>query len=198
MLISQLPVLILLLVLSPRSSLAWICFPPPHLLPPMRDCLTLIAGIDYLSNMPREQIRKRWGRHFTSTAMTERLPKWYWIDNRGEPNACGIVVDVDDRYIAAVDTFRLEDVARAATEVYAQCLLQRGQIGLDFPSEGGHAFAKVMRLVGPPPVLRLGAEMADEGNKEESVRRLVLPNGKGVLFVADTEPGGRRNVSATG
>ncbi|KAI4174878.1 MAG: hypothetical protein LQ346_008163 [Caloplaca aetnensis] len=194
---SQLPILLSLLVLSPLSSLAWICFPPPHLLPPTRDCLTLIAGIDYLSNLPRERIPKRWARHFTSTAMTERLPKWYWIDNKQEPNACGIVVDVDDRDTAAVDTFRLEDVARAATEVYAQCLMQRGQIGLDFPSEGGHAFAKVMRLVGPPPGLRLGAEMVDEGNREENVRRLVLPNGKGVLFVSDTEPGGRRNISAT-
>ncbi|KAL8901924.1 MAG: hypothetical protein Q9207_004965 [Kuettlingeria erythrocarpa] len=196
MLTSQLPILLFLLLLSPLSSLAWICFPPPHLLPPTRDCLTRIAGIDYLSNMPREQIRKRWGRHFASTAMTERLPKWYWIDNRGEPNACAIVVDVDDRYATVVDIFRLEDVARAATEVYAQCLLQRGQIGLDFPSEEGRAFAKVMRLVGPPPVLRLGAEMVDE-EKKKNVRRLILPNGRGVLFVSDTEPGGRHNVSAT-
>lgn len=189
MLTRQLP---LLLLLSPLSSFAWICFPPPHLLPTSSDCLTLIAGMDYLSNLPRNRVKKRWGRHFPSTPMTERLPKWYYIEEHRQPSTCAIVVDVQDAYSSTVESFRLEDVTRAGMEVYAQCLLQKGQIGLDFPSEEGHAFAKMERM-DVPPILRLGAALG-EGR---GVRRVVLPGGQGVLIVSDAPSGGRRNVSVT-
>lgn len=188
-------VLTSLLILLPTISLAWICFPPPHLLPTSEDCLALIFGLDYLSRVDTEA--KRWGRHLPSTTQTEQLPKWFdVVDGQGRHSTCAIVVDVAPLDSAAVGHFRIKDVADAAKSVFVQCLIKRGQVGLGFPSEDTHMFAKVVRYdrvsspVVPPP-------RAGRIDREGNVRMQALPHGKGFLYIGSGEPRERHNVSET-
>ncbi|KAI4168720.1 MAG: hypothetical protein LQ343_006156 [Gyalolechia ehrenbergii] len=196
------PGFLFLILILPTLSLAWICYPPTHLLPESVDCVALILGLEQLSRLPADEGAKRWSRHLPSTERTEQLPKWYYIVEEQRPATCAIVVDADEREPSIVATFRLEDVVDAAKIVYSRCLIQKGQVGLEFPSEEGHVFAKVERLDRlPPGLLQLGTGGADgkgDGDgKNGGVRKEVLPNGMGVLYIADTEPGWRRNISET-
>lgn len=182
-----------LLAFSPTLSFAWICFPPPGIRPISRDCRTLILGLKELSLLPHENHLQRWGRHLPTTALrTVHLPKWYWLDEGPQPpTTCAVVVDVDGIDFFAVDTFRLKDVAAAAQTVYAQCLSQRDQLGLEFPSEEAHVYAKVVRFGGAPgPGLM-------RGDRKGGVRRVVLPGARVVLVISDEGPGGERNGSTT-
>lgn len=93
-------------------------------------------------------------------------------------------------------TFRLENVADAARTVFSQCVDRRKQVGLEFPSEDvGTVVLKMMRLDGIPTRLIKGAGGGMEGG-EGRVRRVVLPEGRGTLYVADKLPESF-NVSAT-
>ena len=78
--------------------------------------------------------------------------------------------------------------------VYRRCLVEKGQVGLEFPGEG-HIFAKLMRLEGPP-----GLALAKAGGlrveEQEQERRVVVPaaaggEGKGILVMSGMEPGQR-------
>ena len=69
----------------------------------------------------------------------------------------------------------------AADIAFYECLVGKEQIGLEFPTEEGHVYAKVMRMEGIPD---LG--LLSRGRLKEGVRRVVLPDGK-VLVVADGE-----------
>ncbi|KAI4111190.1 MAG: hypothetical protein LQ345_006839, partial [Seirophora villosa] len=149
------------------------------------DCLTLIAGLDALALMPGTSGPKRWGRNLPPSPSTEHIPRYYWIeDDRPEipPPTCAVVVDMGpDTW--AVDTFGLWEVAGAAREVYGMCLLGRGQVGLEFPGEDGHAFVRLARLDGRPPGgVGLGLGLG---------RRVKLEGGAGWLRIVDGE------VSAT-
>ncbi|KAL8942692.1 MAG: hypothetical protein Q9211_001290 [Gyalolechia sp. 1 TL-2023] len=188
-----------LLLILPNLSFAWICYPPAHLLPTRDDCEALINGLYYLSRTPPDAGVKNWGRHLPSTEFTEQLPRLYYVVNK-PPSTCGILVDTHESDASVVATFRLVDVADAVQVVYTQCLNQRHQVGLEFPTEEARVFAKVIRLDGlPSRLLKLGPWRADgHGNavgEDGGVRREVLPNGMGVLYIADAEPGWRRNIS---
>ncbi|KAL8729113.1 MAG: hypothetical protein Q9166_004944 [cf. Caloplaca sp. 2 TL-2023] len=185
-----LPTLVLLF-LSSYSS-AYVCFPPPGPLPTFRDCRAVIQGIDWLSHRPLENIPKQWGRHLDTGAHTERLPRWYYIEGRQPPTTCAVLVDVDGMDFLSVDTFPLRDVVVAAEIAFSQCLVGKRQIGLEFPSEEGHAYAKLTRLDGRPPHQALL-----KGAKDGEVRRIALPD-KSVLNIVDAdfmEGAGARNKS---
>ena len=86
---------------------------------------------------------KAWGRNLPTTDTTQNLPKVFWIAGPG-PTTCAIHVDVDSYNVWAVDNFRLSDVAFAADNVIAQCLIPKGKIGLAYPAgPDGHVHAKV-------------------------------------------------------
>ena len=139
--------LLLLLLLSPTIILAWVCNPPTHLLPTRFDCLILINGLDELSRNPIENQLKRWSRHLPSTAHTEQLPKWFYVVAPGDPpTTCAIEVDAADAY--DVDTFSLSDIVQASKTVCIECLGRRKQLGLEFPTEGGHSYVKLVRYAG--------------------------------------------------
>ena len=167
-----------LLSLSSLSS-AWVCFPAPDILPVASDCVAVINGIDWFSRLPGENVQKRWGRHLPVTPDTETLPRWYWIEGRQPPTTCAVVLDVDGMDFWEIDTFRLSAVARATTTVYSKCLVNKGQIGLDFPSEEGHVYAKLERLSGRPPLLGL-----PKGSGNGTAQGVVLPDNS-VLYIAD-------------
>ena len=86
---------------------------------------------------------KVWGRELPTTTETQQVPKVFWIAGRG-PTTCAIHVDVDAFSPFAVDSFRLSDVASAAEEVIAQCLVPQRKTGLAYPVVAdGHVYAKV-------------------------------------------------------
>ena len=86
---------------------------------------------------------KVWGRELPTTLDTQKVPKVFWISGRG-PTTCAIHVDVDAYSPFAVDSFRVSDVASAAEEVIAQCLVPARKVGLAYPAGvDGHVYAKV-------------------------------------------------------
>lgn len=91
-----------------------------------------------------------------------------------------MLVDVEGAAFFSVDTFPLRNVAVAADIAFYECMVGKQQIGLDFPSEEGHVYAKVMRLEGRPHLSSL------RGGFGDGVRRVVLPD-RSVLVVADGE-----------
>ena len=88
---------------------------------------------------------KAWGRRLPTTDDTQKVPKLFWIGGRG-PVTCAVHVDVDDYDPIAVDNFRLSDVAAAAEDVIAQCLIPKGKVGLAYPAgPDGYVHAKVRK-----------------------------------------------------
>ncbi|KAL9017994.1 MAG: hypothetical protein Q9185_004663 [Variospora sp. 1 TL-2023] len=202
MIASQLLLSFLLLLLLPTLSPAWTCYPPQHLLPLRQDCVALILGLHHLSTLPADEADKRWSRHLPTTSRTEQLPKWYYIvDEQRPPNTCTILVDAaTDRDDAAVGNFGLRDVVSAGKAVYEACLVNKGQVGLEFPSEDAYIVAKMLRLDRSPPGIMEGpmdgkalGGWRNRGRGRE--REVRLPDGRGVLHIADVVPGRRRNVS---
>ncbi|KAI4218302.1 MAG: hypothetical protein L6R36_009026 [Xanthoria steineri] len=182
----------ILLTLLAFSS-AYVCFPPPGPLPLYRDCLALVNGIEWLSRQPYENLAKQWGRHLATSAHTEKLPRWYYIEERQPSTTCMVLVDVEGAAFYSVGTFPLRNVAVAADVAYHDCLIGKQQIGLEFPSEESHIYAKVMRLEGRPHLKKFGVA------SEERWRRVVLPD-RSVLVVADgpwTQGVTDKNVSAS-
>ena len=93
--------------------------------------------------MPYENRMMAWGRELPTSLDTQQVPKVFWISGRG-PTTCAIHVDVDAYSPFAVDSFRLSDVASAAEEVIAQCLIPKRKVGLAYPvGVDGHVYAKV-------------------------------------------------------
>ena len=185
-------------IVSTLSTLsrAWVCYPPPHLLPTDMDCLNLIMALDRLRYKPEENRMKVWSRHLSSTSHTEMLPRWYHIvDPSKPPSTCAILVDAaanDD-----VATFRLTDVVSASMVVHTYCLTQRRQVGLEFPSENGHVFAKIVRMTaGVPQLLRPGMDVAENGTRMKDWSRWKLPHGDGFLYMSGENPRGSSNASA--
>ena len=120
-----------------------ICITSPGLLPTIRDCIDIAEAVGWLSQLPRENDMKAWGRGLPTTSDTQQIPKVFWISGRG-PVTCAIHVDVDAYSPFAVESFRLSDVALAAEEVIAQCLIPKRKIGLVYPvGVDGHVYAKV-------------------------------------------------------
>lgn len=124
------------------------CMPPPGILPNLPDCRDLTNAIAYVSRLPGENVRKSWGRGLPETPDTVRLPKVYWLSDRG-PTTCAVHVDVSADDYLAVDEFRLRSVGVAAERVVAQCLLRLSQIGLSYPSSSRHVYAKIIRTDSP-------------------------------------------------
>ncbi|KAL8836474.1 MAG: hypothetical protein Q9170_002907 [Blastenia crenularia] len=182
-------IILALLTLLPALSSAWICFPPVQALPTRTDCVALILGLDHISKLPADQGAKRWGRHLSTGPRTEKLPRWYYIVNEAHPPAtCAIMVDSGGDP-GEVDTFLLADVVDAAKDVYSACLVEKGQVGLEFPGNG-HIYAQLKRLDTTPGKLNV----ASEGNGNGLGRTEALPDGR-VLYILDTEPGTQRNGS---
>ncbi|KAL8790653.1 MAG: hypothetical protein Q9213_000501 [Squamulea squamosa] len=173
----SLPILLTSLFLLSICS-AYICFPPPGPLPYYRDCRTLIDGIELLSYQPHENIAKHWGRHLPTAAYSERLPRWYYISGTERAHTCLVVVDIGETDLTSVGVFPLRNVAVAASIAFFECLVGKQQIGLEFATDEGPVYVKVMKLEGRPPS---GLSSAGDG---EGVRRVVLPDEK-VLHIAD-------------
>ena len=132
------------------ASSAAICTSARGLLPTIRDCHDIAEAISLLSRNPSENTMKAWGRRLPTTPDTEMVPKVFWISGRG-PTTCAIHVDVDAYDPWAVDDFRLSDVASAADEVIAQCLVAKSKLGLAYPAGlDGHVHAKVKNFEGRP------------------------------------------------
>ncbi|KAI4239074.1 MAG: hypothetical protein LQ349_000651 [Xanthoria aureola] len=189
LILRTLPLLLLLIL----PTTAYVCY-PTHPLPYRTDCMTLILGLSHLSKQPRDIANKHWGRTLSTGPRTEMLPRWYYLVDESQPAAtCGIVVDAggDPR---EVGVFSLADVVEAMRMVYRRCLVEKGQVGLEFPGEG-HIFAKLMRLEGPPG-LALAKAGGGRVEEQEQERRVVVPavaggKGKGVLVMSGMEPGER-------
>ncbi|KAL8859872.1 MAG: hypothetical protein Q9178_003705 [Gyalolechia marmorata] len=189
-----LPTLLSLLSLFTLSS-SYVCFPPFGPLPTYHDCITLMNALDILSHQPDADIAKHWGRHVPTTAHSENLPRWYYVEEELQPpTTCAVVVDVDGMELSYVETFSLRDVVEAAHIAFFECLVERAQIGLDFPAEWGHVYAKMMRMDGRP-LARLG-----RGAGGGSRRRVVLPDKKVLNIVSGArliEGIARGNLSET-
>ena len=126
---------------------AAICTSARGLLPTISDCKDIAEAIHWLSRLPNENNMKAWGRGLPSTLDTEKVPKVFWISGRG-PTTCAVHVDVDAYDTLAVDDFRVSDVASAADEVIAQCLVKKSKVGLAYPAGmDGHVHAKVIVFV---------------------------------------------------
>lgn len=124
-------------------SRAAICTSGSAPLPTLTDCQDIAEAVRWLSRLPGENEMKAWGRRLPTTDATQKVPKVFWISGRG-PVTCAIHVDVDAYDLWAIDDFRLSDVASAAEEVIAHCLLERRQVGLAYPAGAdGHVHAKV-------------------------------------------------------
>ena len=100
--------------------------------------------------------------------------------------------------------FSLADVVDAAQDVYVNCVVRKGQVGLEFPGEE-RVFVRVVRLDGLPPGPGsgsglVGVEGEAEGGGDEvgqgEERRVRVPGGKGVLYVGPSAPGRGRNGTA--
>ncbi|KAG7008602.1 hypothetical protein G7Y79_00005g017430 [Physcia stellaris] len=108
--------------------------PPSTPLPLSADCLELIDGLIASSRFPSHSIPKAWGRDLPSTALTEHLPKLYWIVRNpalfDAPTTCGVHLDVEATEPWAVETFGLLDVGQAAEAVVERCLLRRELVGV--------------------------------------------------------------------
>lgn len=127
-------------------SQAAICTNSRGPLPTIKDCNDIAEAVNYLSRLPGENYKKAWGRWLPTTPDTEKLPKVFWISGRG-PTTCAINVDVDAYDTLAVDDFRVSDVASAAEEVIAECLLPRRKVGLAYPAGAdGHVHARVRTI----------------------------------------------------
>ncbi|KAI4094924.1 MAG: hypothetical protein LQ344_001969 [Seirophora lacunosa] len=186
---------LLLLLLLPTLTSAWICFPPPHLLPTRPDCAALLLGLHHMSTLPADIGAKRWSRHLPTGPRTEQLPKYFYVvDERAPPTTCAIVVDAAPGHHAAVGAFGVRDVVHAGKEVYRECLGKKEQVGLEFPGEEGEIFAKVVRWEGVPP-LRGGRGRLNGGEGWGRRREVNLPGGGGVVVVLDGGPGWERNFS---
>ena len=103
-----------------------------------------------VSRLPSHRQPKTWGRELPSnpTALTEHLPKLYWIRYRPPhgPTTCGVQLDVDPRQPLAVETFGLIDVANAAEGILDLCLSRRGMIGMERLGSGKRVEAKLVRV----------------------------------------------------
>ena len=120
-----------------------ICITSRGLLPTIRDCRDIAEAVSWLSQQPHENELKAWGRGLPETSDTQQIPKVFWLSGRG-PTTCAIHVDVDAFNPFAVESFRLSDVASAAEEVIAQCLIPKRKTGLVYPvGVDGHVYAQV-------------------------------------------------------
>ncbi|CAF9930353.1 hypothetical protein IMSHALPRED_008149 [Imshaugia aleurites] len=157
---------------------AAICTTAPSLLPTVSDCNDLTGAINWLSSLPGENTMKAWGRRLPTTDDTQKVPKVFWIAGRG-PTTCAIHVDVDSYDLWAVDDFRLRDVATAAEEVVAQCLVAKSKVGLAYPAgPDGHVHAKVVRTDSP---------FALESFNQSDVQRFAMPGTVETLQVASVD-----------
>lgn len=163
-------------LLLPAFISSYICHPALARLPTESDCLDLTNALAYASQL--YPLPKRWGRHLVSSADTEELPRWYWIETAHPMTTCAVVVDIGRRDRWVVDTFPLLDVARAASVVYERCLVGRGQEGLEFVNDDAHAYAKMIRIHGIPWLRESG----------DGVRRVKLLDG---IFLLEGQPRGR-------
>ena len=98
-------------------------------LPPIADCQILVSVLYDLGHMPGLVEPKEWGRTMQGDIYSVKIPKSYFLDGPENYN-CAVYIDVKDSDSSAVDTFRIEDVARAANAVLGHCLLARSQLGL--------------------------------------------------------------------
>ncbi|KAL8919601.1 MAG: hypothetical protein Q9172_004929 [Xanthocarpia lactea] len=189
-----LPTLLSFLTLLTLTS-SYVCFPAPGPLPLYHDCTTLINALNLLSHQPDADTPKDWGRHLPTTAHSENLPRWYYIEeDRRHPTTCVIVVDVNGMELSYVETFTLGDVVEAAQITFFECLVGRAQIGMDFPAEWGHVYAKVMRMDG-----RASSRLL-RGNGVGGRRRVVLPDRRVLNIVSGArfiEGVARGNLSVT-
>lgn len=145
------PVHVLLLLLFNSilpTALAVTCRNPAGRPTPLpEDCTELVDALIASSRFPSQCTPKAWARGLPSTALTEHLPKLYWITGRPHgPTTCGVQLDVDPREPQAVETFGLIDVAYAAKGVLELCLLGRGMVGMERLGQGRMVVAKLVRV----------------------------------------------------
>ena len=138
------PLLLLLICFTiVTHAEAAICISARRLLPTVSDCTDIAEAVSGLARLPGENVMKVWGRGLPSTHDTQHVPKVFWLPGRG-PTSCAIHVDVDEYSPFAADSFRLSDVASAAEEVIAQCLVPKRKVGLAYPlGVDGHVYVRV-------------------------------------------------------
>lgn len=156
------------------KSLEIECFHARSALPYISHCQDLNNAIAWLARMPGENDVRAWGRHLPTTAETQKIPKLYFIDGPAISTTCTVKVDVDRTDSFAVDSFRLSDVAAASARVVDDCLVRQRLIGLDYPSEAGHVYVKIMRTDAPGE-LKLPRRF--------DMQNLSLPNSASVLHI---------------
>lgn len=98
-------------------------------LPNPPDCEVLIAALYALSHTPGQNDPKEYGRTVQSDRYSEKIPKVYYLGGPEDYN-CALYVDVEVTDFYAIDTFRLEDVARAANAIFTLCLVSQGKLGM--------------------------------------------------------------------
>lgn len=98
-------------------------------LPNLPDCQILIAALYQLSHMPGQNEPKEYGRTMQSDIYSEKIPKVYYLSGPENYN-CALFVDVQITDYYAVDTFRLEDLANAASAVFTVCLVTQARLGM--------------------------------------------------------------------
>ncbi|CAF9934630.1 MAG: hypothetical protein HETSPECPRED_009300 [Heterodermia speciosa] len=122
---------------------------PGGILPIKEDCVEFVDALVEISRLPSQRQPKTWGRELPSNpaALTEHLPKLYWIRYRPHgPTTCGAQLDVDPRQPLAVETFGLIDVANAAEGILDLCLSRRGMLGMQRLGSGRRVEAKLVRV----------------------------------------------------
>ena len=175
--VAHLLLLLLLLLLSLTTALTCHPSPPRTPLPLSADCHELIDALIASSHFPSHSIPKAWGRDLPSTALTEHLPKLYWIVRNpalfSAPTTCGVQLDVEATEPWAVETFGLLDVGQAAERVVERCLLRREEVGWEGVGGGGRVEVRLVRV-----------DKGWVGGEVEGVERVSGGRGRGRVLMS--------------
>lgn len=118
---------------------------------------------------------KTYGRGLQPSAVTENLPKTYWLPDQG-PYSCALDLDVNPRYPDARETFPFRDLGLAARSIVVGCLERRRWLGNETLGRTGHVVASIVQ-VNSPRLLR-----ATEGDEElftlPAIGRLAVGHNK--------------------
>ena len=98
-------------------------------LPNLQHCQILLDALYQLSHIPGQNDPKEYGRTMQTDRYSEKIPRVYYLAGPENYN-CALYIDVEITDFYAVDTFRLEDLARAASTIFNVCLVNLGKLGM--------------------------------------------------------------------
>ena len=132
---------------------AWHTCVPETPLPFAEDCNQLISWIRAVSELPSENVVKRWGLREETTSTSEKLPKIYYLHRPAGriASTCIIHVDAFERpFCPTYDEFKLIRVVSSSTFLVDDCLIRRGKSGYDFPGANQIVYVRLERALLPP------------------------------------------------